>query len=144
MSELKKKLDRIRRIHSLESNQLSVLIGDLARIDAELAAQREHLADLEQMKEQGLATTHRFSVELLAQNAVWVDSVSRSIALASEIVAQHEAEREDANARLLDQRTRVRGLEILMDQLTLDIDAELQNREMLVADEQALEKYARN
>lgn len=144
MSQSKKKLDRMQRVRALEENQLNVLIGDLARIDAELASHRTHLADLEAMKEKGLATTHRFSVELLTQNSVWIDSVNRSIRLAREIIHKAEEERQEAQTRVLDQRTRVRGLELLIDQIGLEIDADLETQQMLMADENALKNFARN
>ena len=144
MSQSKKKLDRMQRVRALEENQLNVLIGDLARIDAELASHRTHLADLEAMKEKGLATTHRCSVELLTQNRVWIDSVNRSIRLAREIIDKAEEERQEAQTRVLDQRTRVRGLELLIDQIGLEIDADLETQQMLMADENALKNFARN
>lgn len=144
MSELAKKMQRMQRIHSLELNQLNILIGDLARVDAELASQRKHLAELQSMKEQGLAATDRFSVELLTQSNVWIDSVNRSIALANDIVAKCKAERDEAHSRVMHQRTRVRGLELLIDQLRLEFDADAETQQMLLADENALKKYARN
>ncbi len=144
MSQLKKKIDRMRRIHSLESNQLTVLIGDLARIDAELAKQRKHHDELRQMKDEGLAATTHTSVELLTQNNIWIDSVNRSLALAAEIISKQEGERADANARMMDQRARVRGLELLVDQLKIEQDADEESQQMLSADDHAMKKYARN
>ena len=144
MSELKRKLERMRRIHALEANQLNVLIGDLARLDAVLASHQAHLAELEAMKQSSLATSERLSVELLTQNRVWIDSLNRSIQLAHDIIEKCKAERDVAQSRLLDQRTRVRGLELLMDQRKLEFDADIVTQQMLIADDHALEKFARN
>ncbi|QEF97630.1 Flagellar FliJ protein [Stieleria maiorica] len=144
MSELKKKIDRIRRIHSIESSQLNVLIGELARIDALLASHRKRLEDFESVKRQGLEITRNCSIEFLTQTHLWIESIDRSIKIVRDEIDKCEAERREARSRVMDQRTRVRGLEILMDQRRLEFDADAMTQQMLLADENALKKYARN
>ncbi|WP_182868012.1 flagellar FliJ family protein [Rhodopirellula sp. JC639] len=144
MSELKKKIDRIRRIHSIESSQLNVLIGELARIDALLMSHRQRLEEFESVKRRGLEITQNCSIEFLTQTHLWIDSIDRSIKIVRDVIAKCEAERHEARSRVMDQRTRVRGLEILMDQRRLEFDADAMTQQMLLADENALKKYARN
>ncbi|MCA9136750.1 MAG: hypothetical protein KDB00_08325 [Planctomycetales bacterium] len=144
MSELSKKLERIRRIHTLETSQMNVLIGDLARIDAELASHFKRLNELQLIKHQGLVSTQLGSIELLTQNGIWIDSINRSIMLAHDIISKCQSERRDAQSRVMEQRTRVRGLEILVDQLRLEFDADAMTQQMLMADENALKNFARN
>lgn len=144
MSEIRKKLERVRRIHSLETSQMNVLIGDLARIDRQLASHFERLHELELIKQQGLATTQHYSIEFLTQTSLWIDSVNRSILLARDVISKCQSERRDAQGRVMEQRTRVRGLEILIDQLRMDFDADEMTQQMLMADENALKNYARN
>lgn len=144
MSELKTKLDRMNRIHALETSQLNVLIAELARIDAIMASHMQRLHDLEDVKRQGLEASATCSIEYLTQNSVWIDSLDRSIQLARDVIAKCAEERLQARSRVMDQRTRVRGLEILIDQLRLDFEADAATRQMLMADDNALNKYARN
>ena len=144
MSELKKKIDRSRRIHSLETSQLNVLIGELARLDALLASHQERLDEFEALKRQGLEINQDCSIESLTQTNLWIDSIDRSIKIVREVLSKCESERAEARSRVMDQRTRVRGLEILMDQRRLEFDADAMTQQMLLADENALKKYARN
>ena len=144
MSDLKKKLQRMRRVHGLETSQLNVLVGDLARIDAKLAEQTSQLNELNSIKEQGLSASGDFSVEFLTQTGIWIEGVNRLIQLAWNAISNTESERKEARSRVMTQRTRVRGLEILIDQLRFEFNADAATQQMLLADENALNGYSRN
>ena len=131
------------RIHSLESSQLNGLIGRLAQIDATLTALRQQMESLKEIQRQGLETHDHCSVEYLTQSSLWIDSVDRSMALVRDSIGTCQAERQEAHAKVLEQRTRVRGLELLIEQLRFEFEADVQTQQMLLADENALKNYAR-
>jgi hypothetical protein len=144
MIDVRKRLKRILRVHGLETSRLSVLVVELARIDRDLATQKAHVVEMQAIKEQGLSAYTDCSVEVLTQTGLWIDSVKRAITDALNRMAGTESKRQQAQSRVMDQRARVRGLEILMDQLRFELDADAETKMVLLADEHALKDYTRN
>jgi hypothetical protein len=131
-------------MHALESCQLNVLVVELARIDAKLTEQKAQVVELQEIKEQGLSTPNRSSLESLTQGNLWINSVIQGIAVALKATAETERQRQEAHSRVLDRRAKVRGLEILIDQLKLQLTADAETQRAMMADEHALTEYTRN
>jgi chromosome segregation ATPase len=144
MSDTHKKLTRIRRIHHLEDCQLSALVAQVVRLDAVLNASRKQRGELIRTRDQSWASDHRPSLEMLTQNGVWVEHLDRAIATLEQSIRETEQQRQQAQQRVMEQRSRVRGLEILIDQLRFDLDSQAETEQMLIADENALNDFAGN
>ena len=142
MSDSRKKLIRTQRIAGLEKTRLNALIADVVRIDAQINAHRQQINELRQRRDQTLSQQDRLTVELLNQNRIWMDGIDRTIAAIRAEIQKLSGERAEAQQLVMQQRSRVKGLETLLESLRFDVDSEAATEQMLIADEKALNDYA--
>jgi hypothetical protein len=71
-----------------------------------------------------------------------MDGIDRTITLIEDEVQTLQHDRSNAQQRVMEQRSRVKGLETLIESLRFDVDSEAATEQMLIADEKALNDYA--
>lgn len=142
MTDSKRKLARTRRIAGLETTRLNALIADVVRIDAQINNAAEEISRLMGIRDNAITRPEQFTIEMLSQNGVWMEGIDRTIAAMNQQIESLNTERETAQEKVLEQRTRVKGLETLLESLRFDVDSEVATEQMLLADEKALNDFA--
>lgn len=141
MTDSRKQLARTERISELENARLNALIADVVRIDARINEQQRQIAELQQLRDRTLTGDERYTVEMLTQNSVWTDGVDRSIEAIRTTIQSLQGERTKAQQLVMQQRSRVKGLETLLESLRFDVKSKAATEQMLIADEKALNDY---
>ena len=143
MNEIKEKLRKVQRILAIDQNRLKIIIGELAVIESSLKWQQEQLGELQMLQSQDLQV-NLGSVETLTQTRIWLDSIEEAIRAVIQQIESTQRSRDESYQRMLEQRARVRGLEILADQLQLQIGMDVESQQSRFADEVALKDFARS
>jgi len=141
VTDSRKQLARTERISELENARLNALIADVVRIDARINEQQRQIAELQQLRDRTLTGDERYTVEMLTQNSVWTDGVDRSIEAIRTTIQSLQGERTKAQQLVMQQRSRVKGLETLLESLRFDVKSKAATEQMLIADEKALNDY---
>ncbi len=142
MTASRSKLVRSERIAALETTRLNALIADVVRIDAQINARHKQIRDLRDVRDREFSSGKTLTVEMLSQNRVWMDGVDRTIAAIEDEVQTLHNDRSNAQQQVIEQRSRVKGLETLIESLRFDVDSETATEQMRIADEKALNDYA--
>src|SRR6056297_1137290 len=142
MTASQKKLVRTQRIAALETTRLNALIADVVRIDAQINARHKRMGELREVRDREFSSGRSLTVEMLSQNRVWMDGIDRTIAAIEDEVQTLHQDRSHAQQHVMEQRSRVKGLETLIESLRFDVDSEAATEQMLIADEKALNDYA--
>ncbi|MCD0459814.1 flagellar FliJ family protein [Roseiconus lacunae] len=140
---VQQRLKRTRRICSVEENRLNALIGKRNQIDTQIQSCVEQIKQLIRQRdhETMLASRHP-SLEQLTQTHVWIEGLDESIQQQQSHKQELQQQRDELQSEVLGQRTRVRGLEILVDQLQLAVKTEQQAEQFTLADENAIRDFA--
>lgn len=141
MSQTHLKWKRMRRVHGLESGRLTALVAEVVRIDTYRNRLADHRASLLRMRDASLSNENLSTIELRCQNNRWIDQINEQVITIDRKDAELQQLREQAQKRVMDQRAKVRGLEILVDQLKHEIRLEDESEQMLIADESALQDF---
>jgi flagellar biosynthesis chaperone FliJ len=144
MTQITEKLNRIRRLHAVESAKLNVRVAALVTAEARVNEQMETLRDLQSQRDEALVGVQTNTLDQLQQAGHWMESLSKSMERTRETLRNATEVRDGARAEMLAQRVKVRGLEKLIERLCAEGDAIQQAADNIAADEQALQKFARN
>ncbi|OYP32288.1 flagellar FliJ family protein [Rhodopirellula sp. MGV] len=137
------KLKRTQRICKVETNRLNALVGKRNILDSQINAIRNNIAQLIRQRDQdSFASGTKPTLELLTQSHVWIDGLDEKINTEHERCRELQKQREELQSQVLQQRTRLRGMEILVDQLRLAVKSEQQAQQFTLADEQAIRDFA--
>ncbi|MCC9601999.1 flagellar FliJ family protein [Stieleria sp. JC731] len=137
------RLKRTERICKVEVNRLNALIGKRNLIDHQINEIQKLIAELiDQRDQQTFGEGCRPTIEQLTQSHVWIEGLDEKISNQRSKGEELNQKREQMQAEVLAQRTRLRGLEILVDQLRIAVNTEQQTQQFTLADEQAIRDFA--
>lgn len=144
MKEHRKRQQRISRIRDIEQNRLLALIGELAKIENKLQQLKSQQRKLIQTRDEQLQASHAQNVTSQQNFLGWLDKTTETIQAMNKDIQLQTKHRQQAIDRISKKQTRIKSLERLAEQIQETIKAELENQQMLDADEHALKDYARN
>ncbi|OUT61997.1 MAG: hypothetical protein CBB71_03210 [Rhodopirellula sp. TMED11] len=144
MKEHRKRHQRICRIRDIEQNRLLALLGELAKIENTLLQLQSKQKQLITTRDKQLETSHAQSVTSQQNILVWLERTSETIQSLDNEIQLNDKQRRQAADRISKKQTRIKSLERLAEQIQEMIKAELENQQMLIADENAMKDYARN
>ena len=137
------RLKRTIRICGVEENRLNVLLGQRNLLDKDIHDSQSRIAELiRQRDHQQIGTGNRVTIEQLTQCHTWMDGLDVKVHAESQRRDALLQQREKLQVKIVTQRSRLKGLEMLVDQLRLSLLSEQQAEQNLLADEQAIREYA--
>ena len=138
MKLLRKKLLRIERVRSIEQ-------GVLDRLSTQILVLQMHIHSLiarrDQLREQTdkLQAMERLpSVEQLCHSAAWLENIRAQTDELEMHIAEAERQQEALYQRVAEQKSKVRGWDVLIEQIQSRITLETHNREGLAASDRYL------
>ena len=138
MNPLRRKLLRVERLRAIDQ-------GVLAGLSAQLLASQTHVQNLRNCCDLWNAQADRLqvagpavSISQLCQSAVWLQNVQAQIDTLETRIREAEEQQAQLLERVTEQKSKVRGWDVLIEQLRSRIALELQSHDALAAGDRYL------
>ena len=142
MKAMQKKILRIQRLRALEESKLNSLAVELAAIEATLRRQTAQLARLNVQIEATSTPDSDHSIDQHAQTMIWIEHLQSHADNVERAISETSLQQNELLNRAIEQKTKVRGWESLIDRVSSEADSEFQKSEALVADDRYLNDHS--
>lgn len=139
MQKTRKRISRIRRLRDIDDARLDQFAVELSSIQQRMDQWSDQLSDVQLEIDHSLSQPDA-GIAIRNQSAVWTDYLHQVSIYLADTIRQAAVERDQIHDRMIQQRAKVRGWDLLLDRLQGEVQAATAYEEHLEADDRFLSK----
>ena len=138
MIELQNKLSRIRRLCEVDRSQLSTYVVELAKADSQIQQIQQRINRTNDELNRNGCQSGGETVAARHQSVYFADHLAVRILKLQPVLVDATKRRDDCMRMVVQQQTKIKGWETLIEKLNHELLLEQQNQESMIADDHYL------